>query len=88
MRASVRRMPSVPPEALKPTRRQRCIAGRILYVAVPEGGLQRPGVDPVHVGAPADARLKLAYSKDDLERAKQRCLSNRRRDSTQGAKRS
>lgn len=36
----------VPPEILKPTRRQRRIAGRVLDIAMPEVRLQRPGIVP------------------------------------------
>ena len=37
----------IPPEILKPTRRQRRVAGGILDIAMPQVGLQRSGIDPV-----------------------------------------
>jgi hypothetical protein len=58
----------IPPEILEPPRRQRRIASRILDIAVPQVGLERPGIDPVvcqleaagmpqHVGVRLDTQL-------------------------------
>jgi hypothetical protein len=37
----------IPPKILKPPRRQRRVASRVLDIAVPQVGLQRPRIDPV-----------------------------------------
>jgi hypothetical protein len=66
--ASLQCMILIPPEILEPTRCQRRIAGRILDIAVPEVGLQRPCIDPVvrqlkaagvaeHMGVHLDAQV-------------------------------
>jgi hypothetical protein len=38
---------SASPKAIEPIRRQRRVSRRVLDIAVPQVGLQRPRVDPV-----------------------------------------
>ena len=84
----------IPPKILKPPRRQRRIAGRVLDIAVPEVGLQRSRIDPVigeleaagmpqHVGMRLDPELSddgCSFDHAIKPRRHQRCPALRYKD--------